>query len=332
MKFNEFISALDGGLKHAYLLCGEENYFVDKAREEIFARLDVDAKSELMTFDGDAKPALSTIINAIDSTPFFGSRTVVLVKNADKIFGGETKSSRLESVLRDMQPKNFVVFTAKAVDKRRKFYKLVSQHGAVLDAEPLRPWEVTDWLNAKLKSLGKSMTRDARQHFNERLGILPKISLWDLDNELDKVALNVAGRQITADDLRRNLLAPAEVSNFALTDAIDDRKLTKALYLLRIQERFAANILSVTALLASHVRRLIRARFFMARGIKGRKLGEPLEMNPFIAQRVGAAAETYPTKLLEDVLVDIADADYKLKTGRGGVELLERIFVKLCRR
>ena len=65
MKFNEFMSALDGGLKHAYLLCGEENYFVDKAREEIFARLDIDAKSELMTFDGDAKPALATIINAL---------------------------------------------------------------------------------------------------------------------------------------------------------------------------------------------------------------------------------------------------------------------------
>ena len=332
MKFNEFISALGGELKHIYLLCGEEKFFVDKAREEIFARLDVDTKTELMTFDGDAKPALATIIDAIDTIPFFGNRNIVLVKNADKIFGGDLKSPRLEGVLRDMQPKNFVVFTANAIDKRRKFYKLVSSVGAVLDAEPLRPWEIKDWLNAKLKSLGKSMSRDAYQHFNERLGILPKISLWDLDNELDKVALNVAGKQITADDLRRNLLAPAEVSNFALTDALDERKLTKALYLLKVQERFAANLLSVTALLASHVRQLIRARFFMARGIKGRKLGEPLEMNPYIAQKIGAQAETYPTKLLEDVLVELADADYKLKTGRGGVELLERIIIKLCRR
>ena len=332
MKFNEFISALAGELKHVYLLCGEEKFFVDKAREEIFARLDVDMKSELMTFDGDAKPALATIINAIDAIPFFGNRNIVLVKNADKIFGGDLKSPRLEGVLRDMQPKNFVVFTANAIDKRRKFYKLVSNVGAVLDADPLRPWEIKDWLNAKLKSLGKSMSRDAYQHFNERLGILPKISLWDLDNELDKVALNVAGKQITADDLRRNLLAPAEVSNFALTDALDERKLTKALYLLKVQERFAANLLSVTALLASHVRQLIRARFFMARGIKGRKLGEPLEMNPYIAQKVGAQAETYPTKLLEEAFTDLADADYKLKTGRGGVELLERIIVKLCRR
>ena len=36
MKFNEFMSALDDEIKHVCLLCGEENYFIDKAREKIF--------------------------------------------------------------------------------------------------------------------------------------------------------------------------------------------------------------------------------------------------------------------------------------------------------
>ncbi|MBR1804953.1 MAG: DNA polymerase III subunit delta [Selenomonadaceae bacterium] len=332
MKFNEFMSALDGEIKHVYLLCGEEKFFVDRAREKIFARLDVDPKTELTTFDGNTKPAISAIINAIDSMPFFGDKIVVLVKNAEKIFGGDFKSPRLESVLGDMQRKNFVIFTAKTADKRRKFYKLVSKVGEILEADPLRPWEIGDWLNAKLKSLGKTMTRDALQHFNERLGILPEISLWHLNNELDKVALNVTARQITAEDLRKNLLTPPEVSDFALTDAVDDRKVQKALYLLRLQARVPAKLLLATALLVRHVRQLIRAKFFMARGIKGRRLGEPLEMNPYIAQKVGTKAETYPLKLLESVFVELADADFKLKTGRGGVEVLERIVIKLCRR
>ena len=331
MKFKEFMSALDGGIKNVYLLCGAETFFIDKAREKILTRLGVDKATELVTFDCDTKPALGDLISAIDSSPFFGTRNVVLVKNA-AFFSADKKIERLENILRDMQPTNYVIFTAKTADKRRKLYKIISQVGAVLEAEPLRSWEVDDWLNDKLKSLGKVMRGDARRHFNERLGILPEISLWYLENELDKIALNVTGSEITAADLRKNMLAPPEVSNFALTDAIDERKPKKAVYLLKQQARTPTKIPLVTTLLVNHVRRLLRAKYFMAQGVTGRKLGEPLEMNPYVAQKLGETAKGYNEKFLEEAFTELADADFKLKIGRAGVEALERIIVKLCRR
>ena len=323
--------ALDGGIKNAYLLCGEETFFIDKAREKIFERLGVGRETELVTFDCDSKPAFGDIISAIDSVPFFSPKTVVLVKNAT-FFSAEKKSERLESILSNMQPTNYVIFTAKTADKRRKLYKIISQVGAILEADPLRSWEIDDWLNEKLKSLGKIMRGEARRHFNERLGILPEISLWYLENELDKVALNVAGNEITAADLRKNMLAPQEVSNFALTDAVDEKKSKKAVYLLKQQARTPAKIPLVITLLVNHVRRLLRAKFFMAQGITGRRLGEPLELNPYIAQKVGEIAKSYREELLEEVFIELADADFKLKTGRADVEILERILIKLCRR
>ena len=297
MKFKEFMSALDGEVKNVYLLCGAETFFIDKAREKILTRLEVDRATELVTFDCDNKPALGDLISAIDSSPFFGSKNVVLVKNAP-FFSVEKKFERLENILRDMQPTNYVIFTAKTADKRRKLYKIISQIGAILEAEPLRSWEVDDWLNAKLKSLGKVMRGEARRHFNERLGILPEISLWYLENELDKIALNVTGEEITAADLRKNMLAPPEVSNFALTDAVDEKKSKKAIYLLKQQARIPAKIPLVITLLVNHVRRLLRAKSFIAQGITGRRLGEPLEMNPYIAQKVGETAKSYRDELL----------------------------------
>ena len=331
MKFKEFMSALDGGLKNVYLLSGTEYYFIDKALEKILARLDLDRTTELVTIDCDSKPSIGEIISAIDSSPFFGSKNVVLIKNAT-IFSAEKKFERLENILKDMQPTNYAIFTAKAADKRRKLYKIISQVGAILEAEPLRAWEVDDWLNEKLKSIGKVMRGEARRHFNERLGILPEISLWYLENELDKIALNVAGNEITAEDLRRNMLSPPEVSNFALTDALDERKIKKAIYLLRTQAKVPAKLPLVLTLLVNHVRRLLRAKFFMAQGISGRRLGEPLEMNPYIAQKLGETSKSYSEKLLEEVFVELAEADFKLKTGRADVEILERILLKLCKR
>ena len=331
MKFKEFMSALDGELKNIYLLSGEEKFFIDKALEKILARLNVDKATELITFDCDTKNALGEIISAIDSSPFFSPKNVVLVKNTT-IFSSDKKIERLENILKDMQPTNYVIFTAKAADKRRKLYKIISQVGLTLEAEPLRPWEVNDWLNEKLSSLGKIMRGDARKYFNELIGILPEISLWYLENELDKVALNVTGKEIMAADLRKNMLAPPEVSNFALTDAVDERRAKKSLYLLRMQAKNPTKIPLVTTLLANHVRRLLRAKFFMAQGISGRRLGEPLEMNPYIAQKVGETSKSYSEKILEEVFIELAEADYKLKMGQAGVEVLERILLKLCKR
>ena len=253
MKFKEFMSALDGELKNIYLLSGEEKFFIDKALEKILMRLNVDKATELITFDCDTKNALGEIISAIDSSPFFSPKNVVLVKNTT-IFSSDKKIERLENILKDMQPTNYVIFTAKAADKRRKLYKIISQVGLTLEAEPLRPWEVNDWLNEKLSSLGKIMRGDARKYFNELIGILPEISLWYLENELDKVALNVTGKEIMAADLRKNMLAPPEVSNFALTDAVDERRAKKSLYLLRMQAKNPTKIPLVTTLLANHVR------------------------------------------------------------------------------
>ena len=331
MKFKEFMRALDGEIRHVYLLSGEETFFIDKARDKILSRLDIDKSTELLTIDCDTKPAISEVISAIDSAPFFAARNVVLVKNA-AFFSAEKKSERLENILRDMQPTNYVIFTAKAADKRRKLYKLVEKVGVVLEAEPLRSWEVDGWLSDKLASLGKVMSAEARRHFNERLGILPEISLWYLENELDKIALNVTDKEITAEDLRRNMLAPPEVSNFALTDALDERKPKKAIYLLKVQARFPGKLPLVMTLLVNHVRRLLRAKFFIAQGVVGRRLGEPLELNPYIAQNVGETAKTYSQKLLEEVFIELAEVDFNLKTGRASVEALERILIKLCKR
>lgn len=330
MKFNEFMRALDDDVKHVYLLVGTEKFFIDKAREKILSRLNVDKQTELTIIDG-GKLQLSEVISTIDSSPFFGTRNVVVIKNTT-IFGADGKSERLENVLRDMQPTNYVIFTANAADKRRRLYKLIGKVGAVLEADPLRPWEIDSWLNEKLSSLGKRMSRDARLHFNERIGILQEISLWYLSNELDKVALNVTGNEITAADLRRNMAAPPEVSNFALPEALDERKTPKAVYLLRTQLRDANKAPLVIATLVYHVRQLLRAKFFMAQGVSPQQLGNPLELNPYIARKVGETSRGYSVQILEEAFINLADADFKLKTGRAGVELLEKIIVKLCER
>ena len=330
MNFKDFMKMLDIKLKHVYLLSGEETFYIDKARDKIFQKLQVD-KSEVTKIDCNEKIPISEIVTAIDSAPFFNPKNVVLVKNAP-FFSAENKSERLEKVLENMQETNYVIFTAKNADKRKKLYKIVSNVGETLEAEPLKSWQLEDWLKEKLRKIGKVITIEARVYFLERIGVLPEISLWYLENEFEKICLNVRSKQITLEDLQRNLLEMPEVSNFAIVDAINAQKTKNAVQILRTQMRNINNFVMVITVLSRHVRQLLLAKFYLKNKIRGDELAKKLEMHPFIAKKFEKVVPTYSTKLLEEIFIEIADADYNFKIGRAGVESLEKIVIRLCTR
>ena len=117
-----------------------------------------------------------------------------------------------------------------------------------------------------------------------------------------------------------------------MPDAIDAKKILQAVEIFRTQTRDKNKIPLVRITLANHVRRLLRAKFFMSQGIRGDALAKNLEMHPFIAKKFSVTAETYSQKFLEKIFISLAEADYKLKFGLAGTEILEEIIIKLCRR
>ena len=322
---------LDGGLKHVYLLSGKETFYIDKAREKILSKLKI-PRQDIFTLDYKDKIPISDVINLIETSPLFTSLNVVIIRNAT-FFSGEGKFESLEKSLSDILPTTYVIFIAESADKRRKLYKTVSKVGAILEAEQLRAWEVGDWLNEKLKSIRKTMNGQARKFFSERIEVLPEISLWYLENELDKVAAYVSEKEITVADLQKILTEPPELSNFAIIDAINAKQTEKALQILRNQLRDVYKIPLIIGLLVRNVRQLILAKFYLKRGMKSKELTKPLEVSsPYIAQKIGAASASYSSKLLEEIFLELADVDFNFKVGRAGAESLEKIVVKLCRR
>lgn len=322
---------LDGELKHVYLLSGKENFYIDKAREKILSKLKI-SRQDVFNIEYKEKMPLSEVINAIDTSPLFSPLNVVVVRNAT-FFSADGKFDALENSLINILPSSYVIFIVESADKRRKLYKAVSKIGATLEAEQLRSWQIGEWLEEKLKSIGKTMNGAARKFFSERVEMLPEISLWYLENEFDKVAAYVGGREITATDLQRMLAEPPELSNFAIIDAINAKQTDKALLILRNQLRDIYKAPLIISLLVRHIRQLMLAKFHLKRGMKLKELVRPLEVaSPFIAQKIGDASRSYTPKILEETFLELADVDFDFKFGRAGTEALERIVVKLCRR
>ena len=345
MKFGEFMASLQKSeLKHVYLLAGEEHYYIEKAREKLFAQLFASPQEQagaLQKLTG----VLDTddLVGLIETAPFFASKNVLLLQDTslfkenkedgdNKKPGKDKKMERLLATLADMPEFSYVIFVQNGkADKRRKLYKVIEKCGAVLEADAVRAWNINDWLQGKLQSMNKDMDREAMAYFSGVVSTMQTISLEFLDKEFDKLALFTKERQITKDLLTKVFAGLPEVSVFAMLDAISERKAKKAMQLLRRQLNDGTYFTVILALLTRHVRQLWQAQTLQKQGIRGKALAKPLELNPFIAEKLGRAAMQFPEAVLKRNMLELIDADYFLKTGQAGEEVLEHAVIDLCR-
>lgn len=352
MKYGEFMAAMRSkGVPRAMLLAGEEDYYIKKAERFVLGMLfpnEADEEASVQRFDRD--PPLSELIGCIETVPFFSDRNVILIRGTElfrekksaaaeetdtKPKKGKTRAEKelehLVNLLSAMPETSYVIFESGAKpDKRKKLYKALAKSGAVLDAEPERPWTVDPWLRGKLAEMGRSFDREAAAYFMSAVSMMQTISLSFLDRELDKLALYTDAKRFTKADLMRVFAGVPEVSGFALYDAVSARDVKRALVLLEREIRDGTYLPLILAGLVRHVRQLWTAKRLMAKGVRGKALGQPLELNPFIAEKLGRAADTFDEGTLREVFLDLADADYYLKTGQGGLELLEQAVIRLC--
>lgn len=350
MKFQEFMNALRKQTPHVCLLAGEEHYYIEKALAALRARLfpEGGAEDAVETVAGDIDA--DKLIGRLETVPFFSDKTVVIVQDAPFFKAGgrkkgaedaaspaqekkvtDKKQERLQQLLAEMPPFAYVIFLMREKpDKRKKITKAVAQAGLILEAEPVRAWNINDWLRPKLRALGKELDRDAYEYFLNAVSMMQQISLSYLDQEFDKLALFSKAPRITKKEIIEVFAGLPEVSVFALVDAVSAKDAKKALALLVRQLSDGTYFTVLLALLARHVRQLWQARLLMAQGVRGRALAKPLELNPFIAEKLGQAAARFTDAQLRSAYLAIVDADYLMKTGQGGNELLERIIILLC--
>ncbi len=348
MRFGDFKARLRGGVPHVALLAGEESYYIEKAEKAMLGALFADEaeRTEAVQYlEKDPPPyELSALLETV---PFLSEKSVLILRDTGLFREkkgaaegdapkGKAKDKEMERLLRalaDMPETNYVIFESHGkADKRKKLYKAVDKAGAVLDAEPERPWTVEPWLRGKLAEMGRSFDREAAAYFMNAISTMKTISLTFLDQELEKLALYTSAKRFTRADLERAFSSVPEVSGFALHDAISARDVKKALSVLEREILDGTYLPLILAGLVRHVRQLWQAKLLTARGVRGKALGQPLELNPFVAGKLGRAAQGFDEETLREAFLELAEADYLLKTGQAGPELLEHAVILLCRR
>jgi DNA polymerase-3 subunit delta len=282
---------------------------------------------------------------------------------ADIPAGGEAGRVYEELLRHGLPAEAVLVLTTEVVDQRRILWKLLAEHGVIIDcgvrAEKIGETQMKPELaRAKVRELvaadGKSLDDEALAAIVERTGF----SMRALASEVEKILLYVGTRpRIATADVLAVLSSNREAGLFDLTNALDEREAVRALAALRqlLAQREPAP--AVLGLLASEVRNLLMARCvidsrlegrldpslsyatFQGRVLPGLTAGDDPDgagarigaMHPFRAYNVLRSAARFSQAELLAGLSAIHDADLALKTsGQPDDLILEPLVLSLC--
>ncbi len=217
-----------------YWLEGEEDFFIDQVIHHAEHRILTESEAEfnLTVFYG-RDSQWTDIINACRRYPMFSERQVVIIKEAQGMKEIEKLESYIEKPLSSTYL--FIAYKNKKLDGRSKLAKRVKDKSVYFYSKKIAEYDLSGWTETMVRSKGFSISNKALMLLVDHIGN----DLNRLNNEIDKLSLNLEGRkQITDDDIETYVGISKEFNVFELQKAIAMKDLYKAI---RITQYFASN-------------------------------------------------------------------------------------------
>jgi DNA polymerase-3 subunit delta len=223
-----------GDFKPVYWFEGDESYYIDKMID--FAERNILTEDQqsfnLSIFYGkDAK--MEDVLNACRRYPVFSDKQVVIIKEAQQMRDIEKVETYMDSPL--LSTILLIAYKEKTFDKRKAFGKSLHKKAIVLTTKKLYDNELPQWVSSMVKQKGMEIDPKALQILIDYIGN----DLQRMENEVEKVSLNLKGRNlINEDDIEAFVGVSKEFNVFELQKAITSRDMAKSL---RIINYFASN-------------------------------------------------------------------------------------------
>lgn len=212
MDFNGIIKELKSGkYRPAYLLAGDEPYFIDQIADYAQTRIIPTAEQDfnLMVVYGKDTNARA-VVESCRQFPFMGERKLVLVREAQDIRDWEV----LDAYLKNPVPTTVLIlaFKNKKPDGRSAWVKTMKDKHVFYESKSLYDSQIPGFISDLAKENGISMDPDATALMAEYIGN----DLGHLHNEIDKIKLNYESGRITRDIISDMIGVSKEFNVFEL--------------------------------------------------------------------------------------------------------------------
>ncbi|TMW73877.1 DNA polymerase III subunit delta [Alteribacter natronophilus] len=316
-----------------YLLYGSEDFLITDTLQRIVGKV---LRQEEMEFNLSRLDMKETPVEiAVEEAytfPFMGSRRVVILKEAWFFTGSrvnwktEHDLKKLEAYIQNPAPETvfIAVVPSEKVDERKKITKLIKKHGKVMEGKPFEERELLGWMDEKSKEYGVEIEKEAK----EQLLALTASDLMMITSELNKLAVySGEGGTITKQAVDDLVARSLEQNIFALVDGVVKGRIDVAWRIFDDLLKQKEEPIKILSLLARQFRILYQVKQLSQQGYSQKQMAGQLKLHPYAVKLAAQQAGRFDDRHLLGLLDDLADTDYRIKTGQLDKVLAVELFL-----
>ncbi|MDQ0299771.1 DNA polymerase-3 subunit delta [Salibacterium salarium] len=338
MEYTQLLKELNQHkISSLYLLYGTEEYIIKNVIEKIVSASLAEEERDFNYSIYDMKETpVELPVEEGETLPFFGGKRVILMRNCYFLTGVKDKEkiehnvSYFEQYVDNAPEETVMIVTVshEKLDERKKLVKKLKKQGIVLDANPFDEKNMMQWLHTYVHDSNFNMTDDAKQKVIQLAGK----DMMMLSSEMEKLSLYIEKDGEINEEIVEKLVARTLEDNvFELVDHVVNGRSEKALRIYYDLMKQNEEPIKILALLARQFRIILHVSHLKKTGYSRQKIASQLKLHPYAVKIAEGQASKYNELMLKNVLKELAEADYKVKTGKFGKSLqLELSIVKLA--
>jgi len=302
----------------AVVLLGSDSYLREMCRKKIIdASVPEDARDWAVARLSAREEGWDEILGRASTLPMLAPRQVILVDSAESVerLGEESRDEilkRLAEYFASPAPFTLLVIEADAVDRRQKFFKLLSEKALIVELS-IGSESAAALAEQMAADLGAQIEPTAAALLAEILNSEPA----RMHVELEKLAVYVQGpqgnRKISPADVEALVVAARRNTVWQLADMLVNRKRDAALAFLDNLLREGEEPAGIVGALAWTYRKLIEARELPAH-TAGFQASRQLGMRPDAAEAAVRQSHRTTKQDLLAGLAALAEADSQFKS------------------
>ena len=330
-----------GDVPNIVLLCGVEDYLINWYSQILIKKYVSDAcrAIDLVTLEGD-NIKLQLIKESVETVSLMSERKVVFLPDFLPAEGKSIKGfsdvdvKDFAEYLKDVPDESMILMAvSEQEDKKQSKSKIraaAEKYGKVYDFQPLKDKQLQGFIEKRLRISGKDYRPSVVNMIMSESGYGNKAieySLYNLDNDLKKIAAHSINNEITAADVGCVLSVNPENNVFAMLDAIGRNRKDEALRLLHNLLQSGTPVFNLLRLITNQLELILSVKEMKDEGISASDIQKKLGVHQFRIKKAGALAGHYSKDYLKSILAEAYKVDENIKTGLFEAQLALEYFI-----
>ncbi|MED4603913.1 DNA polymerase III subunit delta [Paenibacillus validus] len=311
-----------GQFAPVYVCYGSESYLIQEFVQRLTEHLIEPEQRAFAVGRYDlAETPIDAVIEEAETLPFLAERKLVVASGAAFLTGAkesgkvEHNMDRLTAYLKAPAEFTVLVLTVSAdkLDERKKIVKALKDADRLVPCGMLGEAELTQWLQQQADKAGFSFAPGAAEQLIQYAGT----SLQTLVKEVEKCSLYIgSGGVITTDDLGQLVTKTVEQDIFQMVEHIVQMKMEDAFTMLAELLRRKEEPIKIVMLIARQFRIILQVKDMTQQGYSQQQIAGQIGVHPYAVKIAAGQAGRFDTGRLMSILQQLADLDYRMKSGK----------------